>query len=129
MRQAVIPVCLAFAFAGCSAAPPAQGLAGATARCVPLSQVAGRRVAGPDAVDFELGSGVIYRNRLQGCPGLQRLGATATVSIASGGEGGRLCAGDRIRVFDPVEARATGVSAQPACVLGDFQLLPAAAAN
>jgi hypothetical protein len=89
-------------------------------RCIRLDQVAGRRVEGP-AVLFEMSGPMDYLNRLDGqCPGLSRLGATATVSVASGRGGGLLCRGDRIRVLDPVEARATGALSYPTCILANF---------
>lgn len=113
----------ALALIGCSTTQPqlAQGLAKA-ARCIDLNQVVGRRAAGPDSVEFELANGTVYRSRIVGqCPGLARLGASATVSVASGGEGGRLCTGDRIRVFDPLEVRAVSSRSQPTCTLGEWR--------
>lgn len=90
-------------------------------RCIALDQVAGRRVAGSSII-FETTDGTNYRNDFVGaCPGLDRLGAAATVSVASGGEGGQLCSGDRVRVMDPVEAGVTGPLSQPTCILGEFR--------
>lgn len=90
-------------------------------RCIALDHVAGRRVAGSSII-FEMTGGANYRNDFVGaCPGLNQLGATATVSVASGGEGGQLCSGERVRVMDLVEAGATGPLSQPTCVLGEFQ--------
>ncbi|WP_205480317.1 hypothetical protein [Sphingomonas arenae] len=103
-------------------APAGEQLAGNQAvRCISLNQVAGRSVVDASSVRFEMNGPVDYRNQLQGqCPGLTRLGSSATISVASGGEGGRLCRGDRIRVADPVETRATGFLNEPTCLLGDF---------
>lgn len=110
----------------CAAAPPAQQLSGAAPNCIALDQVITRKVAGPAAIDFEMIGGNVYRNHLATvCPGIERLGDLAVVAITSGGEGSRLCRGDRVRVFDPVEARATGLQSYPECVLGEFTEVPA----
>lgn len=115
MRQiavATVSSMLVAMLASCTLAPAPEGRL-ATAEgvsCIQLTQVAGRRVVDGSSVLFEMTGPSNYVNRLQGqCPGLARLGSTATVSVASGGEGGRLCRGDRIRVVDPVEADATGL--------------------
>lgn len=111
--------------ASCAPVPAAEAGRPAEAgqlSCIQLSQVAGRRVVGGSAVLFEMTVPSNYVNRLQGqCPGVARLGSTATVSIASGGDGGRLCRGDQIRILDPVEADATGLRSYPTCVLADFE--------
>jgi len=116
--------------ASCAAVPELEGRPVAEAaqvRCVPLSQVAGRRVVDASSVLFEMTGPSNYMNRLQGqCPGLARLSTSATISIASGGKGGRLCRGDRIRVADPVEANVTGLRSYPTCVLSDFEAVPRA---
>ena len=79
------------------------------------------RPAGPAAIDVELVGGRIYRNQLaRVCPGLERLERFGAVAITSGAESGRLCRGDRVRIFDAAEARATGLQSFPECVLGDF---------
>jgi hypothetical protein len=119
MRLSAILI-IALGLGGCAKAPaPTQAIA--SAGCIPLAQVAGRRIAGPEAVEFEMSSGLIYRNQLQSqCPGMQRLGNAATIGVASAGEDGLLCRGDRIRVSDPIETRATGALREPSCVLGDF---------
>lgn len=130
MARSTSFVALAFLATGCSPvsstlAPQGSQASPAALRCIPLEQVVGRRVAAPNGVLFEMLGGMTYRNQLQGqCPGLSRIGVTATISIASGGEGGRLCAGDRIRVADPVEARATGLASYPTCILGKFMTEP-----
>ena len=120
-------VCLTvLLLAACSTSPRVPLPQGATQqRCIALDQVAGRRAASGNSLEFELSDGSIFRNQLDGrCPGLERLGATATVSVASGGEGGMLCRGDRVRIADPVEAQATGLRSYPNCILGDFTRLP-----
>lgn len=127
MQKPGLSSCLAMLTAACTtdSAPPEPAAASSAVRqCIALDQVAGRRVVG-SAILFEMSSGPYYRNDFVGsCPGVERLGATATVSLANGGEGGRLCSGDRVRVIDPVEARATGLLNQPTCVLGAFQEVP-----
>lgn len=125
MRNAPALVTLALLIVGCSAPAPVAQTSAASLRCIQLDQVAGRRVQG-NAVAFEVLNGAVYQNGLGGhCPGLERLGSTASISVTSGGEGGQLCAGDRIRVADPVEAAATGLASYPECVLADFTLAPA----
>ena len=109
--------------AACTAAPPPeQPLAAAgAARCIQLDQVISRRASGPSAVDFEMLGGTTYRNRLaSACPGLERLGESAVVAVTAGAETGRLCAGDRVKIFDPVEVKATGLETYPHCTLGEF---------
>ena len=124
-RLTVATLLLPALLGSCAVAPPAPPLAPGAMRCIDLNQVAGRRGSGGEALDFEMTGGLVYRNHLQGrCPGLARLGETVALAIVSGGEGGRLCSGDRVRVFDPVEARAVGINAQPSCVLGAFTPLP-----
>lgn len=124
MHRLIASAVLIATLAGCAIAPPATqapAVAGAGPNCIPLDQVVTRRVGGPAALDFEMIGGTIYRNQLAtACPGMERLGDLAVVAVTSGGEGSRLCTGDRVRVFDPVEARATGLQSYPECVLGDF---------
>jgi hypothetical protein len=68
---------------------------------------------------------VTYRNQLASvCRGLERLGTTAVIQIDNRGQGSRLCRGDRIRVYDPVEVKATGAGNVPTCLLGDFVATP-----
>ena len=120
---AALMLSLGAVLAGCAGPPlqTTQAAAGATgSRCIALNQIAGRRVV-ESSLLFEMIGAPNYRNDPIGpCPGLERLGSTATISIASGGEGGQLCRGDRVRVADPVEARASGLLNQPTCRLGDF---------
>ena len=121
----LIFVCLAVA--ACTAAPPPQqqvAAAGAVS-CIPLDQVIARHLAGPAAVDFEMLGGTTYRNQLaSACPGLERLGASAVVAVTAGAETGRLCAGDRVKIFDRVEIKATGLQTYPFCQLGQFTAMP-----
>lgn len=110
---------------GCAAEPPPRQLAAAAPECIALDQVIARRAVAPAAVEFEMIGGRIYRNQLaSACPGLERLGDLAVVAITSGAEGSSLCRGDRVRIFDPVEARATGLQSYPECLLGDFVAVP-----
>ena len=107
--------------AGCAAAPPARQAAGASVDCIEIDQIVTRRVAGPNALEFQMIGGRVLRNDLaSACPGLQRLGDQAVVAVTSATGESRLCRGDRVRVFDPVEAQATGLQSYPECLLGDF---------
>ena len=128
MRHGIAPILLCATLAGCAATPPppAPQPLGATESCVSLDRVVGRRVSGPQTIDFELLNGEIYRNRLAtACPGMEQLGKTAAIAVTTGGEGNRLCRGDRVKVFDPLIARATGLGSYPACLLGEFTRIPA----
>jgi hypothetical protein len=119
--SALVILCLGLV--ACTATPPAepQAIAANAVRCIPLDQVITRRLAGPAALDFEMLGGTIYRNQLaSACPGAERLGDSATIAVTSGAETGRLCAGDRIQIFDPVEVKATGLQSYPECRLGQF---------
>lgn len=121
--KASIPLIFGLGIAACTAAPPPEqqaAVAGAV-RCIPLDQVIVRRLAGPAALDFEMLGGTTYRNQLAtACPGAERLGESATVAVTAGAETGRLCAGDRVKIFDPAEAKATGLEGYPECRLGQF---------
>lgn len=121
MTRVAVFTIVAPVLTGCAAAPMTQQPISAGAECIALNQVVGRRVAGPNAIEFEMVDGSVIRNDLaSACPGLERLGGLATISISSGGEGGRLCRGDRVRIFDPIEARATGLQSYPECLVGGF---------
>lgn len=127
MRQSAVTTGttgLLLGLVGCaihSPPPGGQATAADAVQCIALNQVAGRRVVDGTSVLFEMSGPVDYRNALGGnCPGLARLGSTATISIASGGEGGRLCRGDRVRVVDPVETGRAGAVVAPTCVLDSF---------
>ena len=56
------------------------------------------------------------------CPGVRRSTDASIVQIEV--DSGRLCKNDRIRVFDPVEARNIGIRAFPHCRLGMFTPIP-----
>jgi hypothetical protein len=120
---------LVLLFAGvgaCNAQPapaPPLATAGAQANCIDLTRVSGRRVLPPSAVLFEMVGDVSYRNDLQGsCPSAARADPSAIIQTES--QSPRLCRDDRIRIYDPVEARATGASSFPLCRLGSFTAVP-----
>jgi hypothetical protein len=116
-------VILCLGIAACTPTPPPepQAIAANAVRCIPLDQVITRRVAGSAALDFEMLGGTTYRNQLaSACPGAERLGESATVAVTAGAETGRLCAGDRVKIFDPVEVKTTGLQSYPECRLGQF---------
>jgi hypothetical protein len=126
IERAAASFLLCATLASCAPAPPPLQPLGQTARCIPSDQIVSRRVGGAGALDFELLGGAVYRNNLaSACPGMERLGDLAVVAVTSGGEGSRLCRGDRVKVFDPVEAQATGLQSYPECLLGDFTLVAA----
>jgi hypothetical protein len=107
---------------------PAQAQAPRT--CIPLDQVVARRTAGASAVEFDVVGGITYRNELASpCAGIERLGSSAAIAVTTGAETGMLCAGDRVKIFDPVEAKATGLQAAPYCQLGKFTVVNAPGAN
>ena len=119
----LIFVCLAMA--SCTAAPPPQQALAGASRCIPLDQVVARRIAGPMGVDFEMLGGTTYRNHLASkCPAFERLGDNAVVAVTAGAETGSLCAGDQVKIFDPVEIQATGLKGYPSCRLGQFTAMP-----
>lgn len=101
------------AVAACTAQPPGPPALAARAAgsCIDLSQVTSRHVAGPSAVVFETTHGT-YRADLQGSCAA-RADASAIVETVS--RSGQLCRDDRVRVFDPVEAKATGARSFPQC--------------
>ena len=121
-------ILLCFAAAGCTAGPPPEpkATAAGAVRCIPLDQVIARRPSGPASVDFEMLGGITYRNQLaSACPGLGRLGESAVVAVTAGAETGSLCTGDRVKIFDPVEVKATGLETYPSCQLGGFSAMSA----
>jgi hypothetical protein len=92
---------------------------GAPVSCITLDQVISRRPAGAQAVEFELTGGRRYRNEIVGaCPGLERAGSADIVHVEA--TGSQLCRDDRVRIYDPVEARNTGAQSFPHCRLGMF---------
>jgi hypothetical protein len=115
--------------AGCTmngpdAEPAAMAAAtGAAEQCIPIDQIISRRPAGPQSITFEMVGGRHYRNDLpEPCPGLQRAGTAEIVQVEA--TGSRLCRDDRVRVYDPVEARNIGLAAFPHCRLGAFKPVP-----
>jgi len=119
-------ILLSAATVACTASPPPQQAAAAGGvSCIISDQIVGRRLASPTAVDFDVLGGTTYRNELaRACPGLERLGASAIVAVTGGADPGRLCAGDRVQIFDPVEVKATGLRGYPCCQLGKFTAMP-----
>lgn len=125
MKRSALAALLVMGAVGCTAAPPAALVESKAASCIDSDQVIGRRVAGPAAVDFDVLGGVTYRNQLaSACPGIDRLGKLAVVTVTSTSGGSRLCSGDRVRIADPVEAKATGLRSYPDCLLGSFVPVP-----
>ena len=119
---------LLFAGVGaCSAqptsAPPPLADNGAQVNCIDLSRVSGRHVLPPSAVVFDTVGGISYRNDLQGtCPSAARADPSAIIQTTS--DSTRLCRDDRVRIYDPVETRATGAASSPLCRLGAFTAVP-----
>ena len=94
-----------------------------TVRCIDPHQIIGRRPERPNSVVFVMAGGITYRNDLIGtCSGVRRSTGASIVQIEV--DSGRLCKNDRIRVFDPVEARNIGLRAFPHCRLGMFTPIP-----
>ena len=110
----------------CNAQPaptPPLAAAGAQVNCIDLRQVASRRVLPPTSVLFEMVGGVTYRNDLSGnCPSAARAGPSEIIETVS--QSTQLCRDDRIRIYDPVEARATGPRSFPTCRVGVFTAVP-----
>ena len=119
----------AVAFAGlaaCTAQPPTPppvAAQGAEVSCIDLKQVVARRVQPPASVLFEMSGGITYRTDLVGgCPGAERADASTIVQTES--QGTQLCRDEHIRIYDPVEAKATGARSFPACRVGAFVAVP-----
>jgi hypothetical protein len=112
------------ALAACIQQPPRDAAAsaartGASVACIDMNQVVGRRAEAPNALVFEMAGGRTYRNEVQGCPSLQHALGTETLQFEQF-SGSRLCRDDGVRIYDPVEARATGPQSFPRCRLGAF---------
>ncbi len=91
--------------------------------CIPLDQVVARRTVSATAVEFDMAGGTTYRNELPApCNGIERIGSGAAIAVTNA-ESGTLCAGDRVKIFDPVEVRATGLRNHPYCRLGKFAVV------
>jgi hypothetical protein len=125
MKRAIVLLCLAATSCGTqSAPPPARPIAaGAQVRCIDLQQVIARHPQPPSSIVFEMSGGVTYRNDLVGaCPGVAR--ATGSAIVQTESQSTTLCANDTVRVYDPVEAKATGAGSFPKCRLGVFTSVP-----
>lgn len=104
-------------------APPQLAAAGAQVNCIDLKLVTARRLLPPSAVLFEMTGGVSYRNDLVGsCPSAARADPSAIIQTES--QSTQLCSDDHVRIYDPVEARATGARSFPICRLGTFKAVP-----
>ena len=126
--KACAPIILLLLLAtACAQARPARDHANSTqVSCIPANQIAVRHIAGPSAVNFEMLGGANYRNELAGrCSAFKRLGDNAIIAVAPSSDKGRLCVGDRVRIFDPVDVDASGLKGYPSCQLGPFTAMPA----
>lgn len=116
----------AAAFAAVSPQPSGGTPATEAKRCIFLDQVVARRTVVPNSVEFEVIGGTTYRNELAtSCKSVERLGASAAIGVTADGDTGMLCAGDRVKIFDPVEVKATGLRSYPYCRLGNFTVASA----
>jgi hypothetical protein len=120
----MVLLCLAGTGCGTQTAPPVAPIAvGAQTRCIDLQQVISRHVVPPSSVLFEMSGGVTYRNDLvSACPGAVRANGSEIIQTES--QGTRLCVDDSVRIYDPVEAKATGAGSFPKCRLGVFTAVP-----
>ena len=123
MRVALFSLSVAVLLAGCTTEPreplrPTPA-ARAPAECINLDQIVSRRPSGGRSILFETMGGRTYRNELpERCPGLERAGPSHIVEVEA--TGAQLCRGDRVRIYDPVEARNIGSGAFLQCQLGLF---------
>ena len=121
MRIPMIGLAAAGLLQGCMAEAPETALAAVApgqVRCLDARQITAQRATSPTTLEFEAG-GVTYRNDLPAaCPGIEN--RMALDSLAVEVTGSQVCAGDSFRAFDPVQARAVGVTAFPRCRLGNF---------
>lgn len=124
MKRTILLLSLAATGCGTQSGPPAAAAAaGAQARCIDLQQVIARHASPPSGVVFEMSGGVTYRNDLVGgCPGVERANGNSIVQTES--QSTTLCANDTVRVYDPVEAQATGSQSFAKCRLGIFTVVP-----
>ena len=118
----LIAATMALGLAGCTAQPPPPPPAvalGAQVSCIDLTLVTSRHVLSPASVLFEMSGGVTYRTDLVGgCPGAARANASSIVQTES--QGTQLCENDHIKIYDPVEAQATGPGSFAQCRVGKF---------
>lgn len=116
----------AAAVASVNAQPSAPAPAPQAKRCITLDQVVGRRTAAPNSLEFDVMGGITYRNELAtSCKSIERLGPSAIIGVTSDGDTGMLCTGDRVKIFDPVEVKNTGLRGYPYCRLGNFTVASA----
>lgn len=117
---------LGVGLSACTAQPPPPPPAvaqGAQVSCIDLRQVVARHVLPPASVLFEMSGGMTYRTDLVGgCPSAARADANSIVQTES--QGTQLCENDHIKIYDPVEAQATGSGAFPQCRVGRFTAVP-----
>jgi hypothetical protein len=126
--KTMLPILLSTILIGCTAEPPKQATADASApggkSCISLDQIVGKHIVPPNAIMFEVVGPVNFRNELMDdCPGLTRLGSTAAVEYDNP-LSKLVCKGDRVRIFDPIEARTGGIRASLVCRLGTFVPVP-----
>src|SRR5205085_12087072 len=77
----------------------------------------------PNAVLFEMAGGISYRAELLGgCPGAERANGSEILQTET--QSTRLCRDDHIRIYDPVEAKATGAGSFATCRVGSFTAVP-----
>jgi hypothetical protein len=103
------------ALAACTAQPPrAPIVAQGGPSCIDLRQVTGRRVIPPSAVLFDVPGPVSYRAELEGrCAARAQVNGSEIVQTET--QTTHLCRDDRVRIYDPVEAKATGPRSFPEC--------------
>jgi hypothetical protein len=103
------------ALAACTAQPPGPyAMARPAGSCIQLSQVTARHVVPPSSVIFETTHGT-YRAELLGNCAARATPADIVETVSQSTE---VCRDDRVRVFDPVEAKATGARSFPQCRIG-----------
>ncbi|HEX6785297.1 MAG TPA: hypothetical protein VF098_11690 [Sphingomicrobium sp.] len=110
------------ALTACTAQPPHAIATRAAGSCIELSQVTARHVAPPSSVIFETTHGTYRAELLGNCAAR----ATANDIVETVSQSTELCRDDRVRVFDPVEAKATGSRSFPQCRIGSITAVPAA---
>jgi hypothetical protein len=124
MARTSLPI-IAVALAGCSAQQPPATVAptaGTQVSCIDLTKVTARYAQPPSSIMFEVPGEIDYRNDLaSSCPGVERANGSELIETES--QGKQLCRDDPVRVYDPVEARATGSRSFPMCRLGNFTVV------
>lgn len=119
-------ILLSLGLAACTAqptAPPPAVAQGGQVSCIDLKLVTSRHVLPPASVLFEMAGATSYRTDLVGgCPGAARANASSIVQTES--QGTQLCENDHIKIYDPVEAQATGPGSFAQCRVGKFTAVP-----